>query len=126
MWLREQLARYEQLQQNLQSILAQKQQVDIENAELEKAISELKKAGDEDQVYKSTGTILIRAKKEDLLKELTDRKELSQTRSTVLSKQEQRVRDNIKELQAKLEESVKSKPSTSGAPSVSSASSSSQ
>ena len=113
MWLREQLARYEQLQQNLQSILAQKQQVDIENAELDRALAELKKAGDDDQVYKSTGTILIRAKKDDLVKELGEKKELSQTRSTVLAKQEQRVRDNIKELQAKLEESVKSKPSAS-------------
>ena len=87
----------------------QKQQVDLESAEVDKAVSELKKAGDEDAVYKGTGTILIRAKKDDLLKELEEKKELSQTRSTVLSKQEQRVRDNIKELQTKLEESVKSK-----------------
>jgi len=91
----------------------QKQQVDLESADVDKAVSELKKAGEEDTVYKSTGTILIRAKKEDLLKELEEKKELSQTRSTVLSKQEQRVRDNIKELQAKLEESVKSRSSAS-------------
>ncbi len=69
MWLREQLARFEQLQQNLQSILMQKQQVDLESAEVDKAVSELKKAGEEDTVYKSTGTILIRAKKDDLLKD---------------------------------------------------------
>ncbi|HIC84043.1 MAG TPA: prefoldin subunit beta, partial [Nitrososphaerales archaeon] len=30
-WLKEQLERYEQLQQNLQSILVQKQQIDLES-----------------------------------------------------------------------------------------------
>ena len=55
MWLREQLARFEQLQQNLQSILMQKQQVDLESADVDKAVSELKKAGEEDTVVQEHG-----------------------------------------------------------------------
>jgi prefoldin beta subunit len=106
-WLREQLARFEQLQQNLQAILVQKQQIELEGADIDRALAELKKAGDGDAVYKSAGSILVRAKKEDLLKDLDERKELSTTRTTVLTKQEQRVRENIKELQAKIEEALK-------------------
>ncbi|HYB04280.1 MAG TPA: prefoldin subunit beta, partial [Nitrososphaerales archaeon] len=106
-WLREQLVRFEQLQQNLQAIVMQKQQVDLESSEVERALVELRKAGDADAVYKSAGNILVRAKKEDLLKDLEERKELANTRSTVLAKQEGRVRENIKDLQAKIEEALK-------------------
>jgi prefoldin beta subunit len=113
-YLREQLARYEQLQQNLQAILVQKQQVELESNEVSKALEELKKALDTDPVYKSAGNLLVRAKKEDLLKELDERKELSNTRSTVLAKQETRVRESVKELEAKIQEAVKGRPSVSG------------
>jgi len=108
-WLREQLVRFEQLQQNLQAIVLQKQQIDVESSELERAITELKKAADTDAVYKSAGNILVRAKKDDLLKDLEERKELANTRSTVLGKQEVRVRENIKDLQAKIEDALKGK-----------------
>lgn len=112
-WLREQLARFEQLQQNLQAILVQKQQIDLESADVDRALTELKKASENDSVYKSAGSILIRAKKDDLIKDLDERKELAGTRSTVLSKQEQRVRENIKELQSKIEEALKGRGSAS-------------
>jgi len=111
-WLREQLVRFEQLQQNLQAIVLQKQQVDLESSEVDRALTELKKAADTDAVYKSAGNILVRAKKEDLLKDLEERKELANTRSTVLGKQEGRVRENIKDLQAKIEEALKGKTPT--------------
>jgi prefoldin beta subunit len=108
-WLREQLVRFEQLQQNLQAIVMQKQQVDLESSEVERALVELRKAGENDAVYKSAGNILVKAKKEDLLKDLEERKELANTRSTVLTKQEGRVRENIKDLQAKIEDALKGK-----------------
>lgn len=108
-WLREQLARFEQLQQSLQAILVQRQQVDVETVEVDRALTEIKKASDNDAVYRSAGNILIRSKKEDLIKDLEERKELSGTRSTVLVKQEQRVRENIKELQSKIEGALKSR-----------------
>ena len=43
-WLQEQIAKMQQSQQNLQSILMQKQQVEMENAESDRALEELKKA----------------------------------------------------------------------------------
>jgi len=108
-WLREQLARFEQLQQSLQTILVQKQQVELEAAEIEKALEELKKADQAEPVYKSSGSVLIRVKRDDLLKELEEKKELANTRLLVLSKQESRLRENIKELQIKIDEAVRGK-----------------
>jgi len=111
-WLREQLARFEQLQQSLQAILVQKQQVELEAAEVEKALEELKKADQSEPVYKSAGSVLIRVKREDLLKELEEKKELANTRLLVLSKQESRLRENIKELQIKIDEAIRGKGPT--------------
>jgi prefoldin beta subunit len=119
-WLREQLARFEQLQQNLQAILVQKQQIDVESAEVDRATVELKKATDQDAVYRSAGNIMVKAKKEDLLKDLEERKELATTRSTVLAKQEQRVRESIKELSSKIEGALKNPASGSSSSSSSS------
>ena len=116
-WLREQLARFEQLQQNLQAILVQKQQIDVESSEVDRALIELKKAAETDAVYKSAGNILVKAKKEDLLKDLEERKELASTRATVLGKQEQRVRENIKELSTKIEGALKGAGATGATPS---------
>ncbi len=109
-WLREQLARYEQLQQNLQAIMVQKQQVDLESSDIERALAELKKAGESDAVYRSAGNLLVKANKEDVTKDLIEKKELSSTRSAVLTKQEQRVRENLKDLEAKIQDAVKTRP----------------
>jgi prefoldin beta subunit len=103
-WLQEQLAKMQQSQQNLQSIMAQKQQLDIEQLEADKALEELKKAGDDDTVYKHAGSILIRSNKKDLISDLEERKELTKTRLTVLVKQEERVKESLKEQEAKINE----------------------
>lgn len=103
-WLKEQLARYDQLQQNLQAILVQKQQVELESAEIDKALAELNKVSPDDTVYKSAGSLLVKVKRDEMLKELVERKELDNTRSLVLGKQESRVRESVKELQSKIED----------------------
>ena len=105
--LRDQINRFNQLQQNLQAILLQKQQLEVEIAEIDKALEELRKADADDIVYKSAGSILIKADKDDLIKELEEKKELANTRVTVLNKQESRIKENLKEVQSKLDEMLK-------------------
>jgi prefoldin beta subunit len=107
--LREQLARYDQAQQNLQAVLAQKQQVELELGETEKALEELNKASDTEAVYKFAGNLLVKVKKEDVMKELNDRKELANTRKMVLAKQETRFKESLTDLQSKINEAVKPK-----------------
>ena len=106
-WFREQLGRLGQLQQNLQAIQMQKQQVEIEIVETDKALEELKKITGDDTVYKTAGPVLIKAKRDDVMKELEEKKELSNTRVMVLNKQETRVKENLKEIQTKIDEMVR-------------------
>jgi prefoldin beta subunit len=108
--LREQLARYEQFQQNLQAVVMQKQQVEMELSETERALEELGKATESEPIYKFAGNLLIRVQKEAVTKELNEKKELANTRKMVLSKQESRFRENLKDLQAKIDDAVKGKP----------------
>ncbi len=110
-WLQEQLVKMQQAQQNLQSILAQKQQLEMERVESEKALEELKKATDDDVIYKHAGSILVQSNKKDLIAEIEERKELANTRSTVLTKQEARIKENLKEQEAKINEMIKSSSS---------------
>ena len=105
-WLQEQLQKMQQAQQSLQSILLQKQQLDMEQIDSDKALEELKKASDDESVYKHAGSILIKSTKNDLIAELEERKELSKTRSTVLTKQEARVKESIKEQESKINEMI--------------------
>ncbi|MGQ0605731.1 MAG: prefoldin subunit beta [Candidatus Nitrosotenuis sp.] len=106
-WLQEQLMKLQQSQQNLQSIMTQKQQLDIEQMESDRALEELKKVADTDPVYKHAGTILIKSTKTTLISELEERKELANTRVTVLAKQEVRIKESIKEQEAKINEMIR-------------------
>jgi prefoldin beta subunit len=107
-WLQEQIMKLQQSQQNLQSIVTQRQHLEMEKAETEKALEELKKSADGDAVFKQAGTILIKSTKKTLVDELEEKIELSKTRSTVLEKQEVRVKESLKEQEAKITEMMKS------------------
>lgn len=106
-WLQEQLMKLQQSQQNLQSIMAQKQQIELEQMESDRALEELKKAADDDPVYKHAGSILIKSTKAGLIAELEEKKELANTRVAVLAKQEARIKESIKEQETKINEMIK-------------------
>ena len=114
-WLQEQLVKLQQSQQNLQSIMTQKQHLEMEKAETEKALEELKKVADGDTVFKHAGTVLIKSTKKELIDELEERQEMAKTRVTVLEKQETRVKESLKEQESKITEMMKS-PSTNSPP----------
>ena len=105
--VQEQLAKLQQTQQNLQSILAQKQQLEFDKLETEKALEELKKANDDDMVFKHAGTILIKSNKKDLIEELDEKKELANTKASLLTKQEERLKITLKEGETKIQEIIK-------------------
>ena len=106
-WLQEQIGKLQQSQQNLQSIMAQKQQGEMDSAEADKALEELKKASDDDQVFKHAGSILIKSTKNVLIEELEEKKELAKTKITVLTKQEERIKTSLQEQEKKIQEMLK-------------------
>ena len=109
--VQEQLAQFQQTQQNLQSILMQKQQLESQKLETERALEELKKASDDEAVFKHAGTIMIKSNKKDLLEELEEQMELAKTKASLLAKQEERLKITLKEQETKIQEMLKN-PST--------------
>ncbi len=101
--VQERLLRLQQLQQTLQQILTQKQQLELELTEVEQALIEMEKVDETAIIYKSIGSLLVKAEKSKVAAELNERKELLNTRATVLGKQEERIRSQAKELQTKLQ-----------------------
>ena len=104
--VQEQLARLQQTQQNFQSIMMQKQQLESEKLETEKALEELKKASDDESVFKHAGTIMIKSNKKDLIDELEEQVELAKTKASLLVKQEERLKTTLKEQETKIQEMI--------------------
>ncbi len=115
-WLQEQIAKMQQAQQSLQSILAQKQQVEMEKTESERALEELQKVSDDEHVFKFAGNIMIKSNKQKLIEELEEKKELSKTQTTVLTKQEERLKSSLQEQEKKIQEMLKN-PASGNKPS---------
>ena len=108
--VQEQLAQFQQTQQNFQSIIMQKQQLESQKLETEKALEELKKAGDDEAVFKHAGTIMIKSNKKELLEELEEQMELAKTKSSLLAKQEERLKVTLQEQETKIQEMMKGPP----------------
>ena len=108
--VQERLLRLQQVQQSLQSVLTQKQQLELELAETDQALSELSKLDEKATIYKSIGSLLVKAEKGKVTTELTERKELLNTRVTVMGKQEERLRNQAKDLQARLQKDLNPVP----------------
>jgi len=113
--VQEHLAKLQQTQQNFQSIMMQKQQLESEKHETEKALEELKKASDDESVFKHAGTIMIKSNKKDLIDELEEQVELAKTKASLLAKQEERLKTTLKEQETKIQEIMKN-PSTNTNP----------
>ena len=109
--VQEQFAKLQQTQQNFQSILMQKQQLESQKLETEKALEELKKASDDEAVFKHAGTIMIKSSKKDLIEELEEQMELAKTKASLLAKQEERLKTTLQEQETKIQEMMKG-PST--------------
>lgn len=105
--VQEQLAELQQLQQTLQVVITQKQQLELELSDTERALGELEKLTDKTVIYKSIGALLVKSNRQSVTKELIERKELLNTRVTVLAKQEERARGKLKELQQSIQERLK-------------------
>jgi prefoldin beta subunit len=108
--IQERLVKMQRLQQTLQSILAQKQQVEVESSETEQALGELQKMTDDAVIYKAMGTILVKTERTKMVTELTERKDLLSTRVTVLGKQEERLRNQLKDIETQLRQDLNPVP----------------
>lgn len=96
------IAQLQTVQQQLQMVVSQKVQLESTLKEIENAIKEVEKVEEDTPIYKSVGTVLVKTKKEEVLKELNERKETIEVRIRALSRQEEKLRERLKELQEKV------------------------
>jgi prefoldin beta subunit len=78
----------------------------MEKTEVDQTLSELAKTTDDAVIYKAVGSLLVKADKTKVNEELAERKSLLDTRSTVMARQEERLRSQVKEAQTKLQEDL--------------------
>ncbi len=100
------VAKFQNLQQQLQSILMQKETFNLNKIEIERALEELEKAS-EDTAYKITGAIMVKKPVEELKKELNNTKEVVDIKIKSLEKTEKQLTEQLKNLQEKLKKIVK-------------------
>lgn len=104
--VQERLARYQQLQNTLQSLALQKQRLDLELNETERALKTLEGVQSDVKMYKSVGAILVEKDKDELVKELNERKDFLGMRSKVLTRQDSKTRERLTSLQESLQKEL--------------------
>jgi prefoldin beta subunit len=92
-------------QQQIQNVMAQKEAISMQIAEIKAALESMEKTTETD-VYKISGAILIKAKKSDVKKDLTEKKETMEVKSKTLEASEKKLKAKIEELRSKLSKTV--------------------
>jgi prefoldin beta subunit len=106
--VQDQLVRLQQLQSQYQVIQQQRQQVEVRLKEIEEALEELQNIKEKTPIYKSIGSLLIKAEgKAEVTKELKSTKESLDLRKDSLHKQEGRTREKLTELQSKVQNAMR-------------------
>ncbi|MHA1798887.1 MAG: prefoldin subunit beta [Candidatus Helarchaeota archaeon] len=98
--LQNQIVELQQLQQRYELLMQQKGTLDKNVREITKAIDELEKLDDNAAVYKSLGSILLRADKNALKEELIEKKETFEMRLKTIQRQEDRTKKAFEEKRA--------------------------
>ena len=102
-----QIAQFQQLQQQLQSVLNQKFQMESKLREMENTMEELERAPKENAVYKNAGSLLIQVKDRDtVVEELEEEKETLEVRLKSLNRQEKHMREKYEGLQEQLSQAL--------------------
>ena len=89
------------IEQNLQSILFQKQAFEMELDETLSAIREVEKTGEE--VYKVIGQIMIKTEKSRIKSELSEKKKILELRIVSLDKQNELLEKKLEKIRKELE-----------------------
>ena len=92
------------LQQNLQNVLLQKQQLQNKVMEAESALQEITAS---EKCYKILGHIMVVSAKDDLIKELTEKKEMDSLRLKNYLSQEEKLKRSIDDTQKEVMKEMK-------------------
>jgi len=97
------IIRYQQIESQLASIVTQKSVVTSQIREVERALSILQNLEKDATIYKNTGFVLVKVKKEDVIKELEDKKEELSIRLTSLERMESTLKKQLEEVKSQID-----------------------
>ena len=100
------VGQFQTYQQQLQSVLIQKETMQLQLMEITKALEELDSTKNE-KAYKITGQIRVSKPVEELKKELAETKEAIEVRVNSLGKTEEKITTKLKEMETELRKLVK-------------------
>ncbi|MBI1971906.1 MAG: prefoldin subunit beta [Candidatus Aenigmarchaeota archaeon] len=103
--MRGMIMQFQAYQQQSQMIIGQKDATKAQLMETDKTLEELEKAGDK-EIYKSVGPILIKTTREEMKKELSEKKEMLEIRLKTMDAEDKKTREKIRELQEKIQSSL--------------------
>ncbi len=104
--VQQQIVKLQQLQAQLNQVVTEKNVLEQELREVSRALEVLKDVPEDGEVFRVAGHLLVKVKKSDAEKELSERKELIELRLKTLEKQESLLRQQISELQTKIQRSL--------------------
>ena len=110
-----QLAMLQQIQQQLQTVMAQKTQYEMAVREATRAQEELADVPEDAAVYMSVGTVMMQKKKEAVQKSLADKIETLELRIKSLEKQEKLLQGKFEQLQVQIKQALEGPSAPSAA-----------
>lgn len=103
---RHMILEFQAYQQQLQSLALQKENLKMQDLEIDKALEELQD-GKQKTAFKITGSVMVSKPVEEIVTDLKETKEAITIRVKSFDKTETRITDRLKDLQEKLKEAVK-------------------
>lgn len=105
--LQNQIAQYQQLQQQIQVVASQRLQMEAKLREVEGTLEELGKTAPETPIFKSIGMLLVRQDdREAIRKELEEHRETLTIRVKSLQRQEKTLTEKYEDLGTKIQQAL--------------------
>jgi len=96
----------QQLQQQLQTVLSQKNQYELAAQEARRAVEELNDAADDAVVYMTVGTIVVQKSRDEIIRKLQEKSETFDVRIKSIGRQEKTLQEKFEKLQAQVRQAI--------------------
>lgn len=100
------LAQLQQLKVQMEALGRQKMQVEALLRDAENALEELEKVDENALIYKNVGDLMIKASKDEVTGDMSEKKETFGLRQKTLERQEERSQKRYQQLQQQLQEAL--------------------
>jgi prefoldin beta subunit len=96
----------QQLQQQLQTVVSQKNQYELAAQEARRALEEINDAPTDAAIYMTIGTIVVEKPREQIIEKLNEKSENFEIRIKSIERQEKTLQEKFEKLQAQVRQSL--------------------